>query len=306
MQSPSYRIIIGDALNELKELPSGSVNSCVTSPPYWQLRDYGVAGQIGLEKTPEVYVASLRAVLREVKRVLRSDGTLWLNLGDTYASSLPSPRRNELGKENMLHGNLSSRKFGSSGVRHKSLVGIPWRVVFAMQEDDWIIRSEIIWHKPNAFPESFKDRPTKAHDYIFLLSKSTRYYYDIDAIREPHKLTSLHNRRAPWTGKSWRGAPNGVTETMKRTQSCHPLGRNRRSVWTIPTKGFSGQHFSTFPEKLVEPCILAGCPPNGVVIDPFAGTGTTLVVAQRLGRRSIGIELSAAYADLAKNRLAAP
>jgi DNA modification methylase len=302
MSDPRYKVIVGDALTELQKLPSQSINCCVTSPPYWQMRDYGVEGQIGLEKTLDEYVEAISAVFREVRRVLRSDGTLWLNIGDTYMTNAPTIRRNDFDRPGsaML---TDGARYMLGKLKDKDLAGVPWRVAFALQADGWYMRSDIIWHKPNPLPESVKDRPTRAHEYMFLLSKSPRYYYDVDAIREPHQVASLRKRLSPWRGKQWRGSPRGDGNNLKPAQSCHPLGKNKRSVWTIPVYSFNGLHFSTFPEKLVEPCVLAGCPKDGVVLDPFAGAGTTLIVAARLGRRAIGIELKPAYTKLARQRL---
>jgi DNA modification methylase len=303
MDKKPYCLITDDALNALRNMPNESVHCCVTSPPYWQLRDYGMTGQIGLEKTLDAYIQAVTAVFREVKRVLRADGTLWLNLGDTYATNSPRVRDNEFLGDHPHHKSQADSSYMLGTLKDKDLVGVPWRVAFALQSDGWYLRSDIIWHKPNPLPESIKDRPTKAHEYVFLLSKSPRYYYDVDAIREPHLDASLRKRHAPWKGKQWRGTPHGDMQNLKPAQLCHPLGKNKRDVWTIPVYGFKGAHFSTFPERLVEPCVLAGSPKDGVVLDPFAGSGTTLIVAVRLGRRAIGIELKKEYAELARERL---
>src|SRR5690606_28083797 len=244
-------ILQGDVIETLRTLPDGFVHTCVTSPPYWGLRDYGVPGQIGLEETPEEYVEKMGEVFREVRRVLRDDGTLWLNLGDSYANS------NAGGNRRM---SLKSTK----GLKPKDLVGIPWRVAFALQSDGWYLRSDIIWAKPNAMPESVRDRPTKAHEYIFLMSKSPRYYYDADAIREPY--ARLWNEK---NGGSF-AKPNHEEAQAKKVSGAlnhrgsypmpNPLGRNKRTVWSIPTKPFKGAHFAVFPPDLIEPCILAGAP----------------------------------------------
>jgi DNA modification methylase len=303
MDLKRYQLIHGDALTELRNMPSESVHCCVTSPPYWQLRDYGMAEQIGLEKNLDAYIHAVTAVFREVKRVLRSDGTLWLNLGDTYATNSPRVRDNEYLGLPSHHKSLAAASYMLGTLKDKDLVGVPWRVALALQADGWYLRSDIIWHKPNPLPESIKDRPTKAHEYVFLLSKSPRYYYDVDAIREPHKHASLRKQSAPWKGKQWRGTPHGDMQNLKPAQACHPLGKNKRSVWTIPVYGYKGQHFSTFPERLVEPCVLAGSPKDGVVLDPFAGSGTALIVAVRLGRRAIGIDLKEEYVKLAEKRI---
>ncbi|MBX3117422.1 MAG: site-specific DNA-methyltransferase [Fimbriimonadaceae bacterium] len=286
------RMIIGDALTELKKLPGESVNCCVTSPPYWQLRDYRVDGQIGLENDPSQYISKLVAVFREVRRVLRKDGTLWLNLGDTYMSAWACSRVSRIGQGAPQAHQRRNRLVGD--LKEKDMAGIPWRVAFALQKDGWYLRTDIIWHKPNGLPERVRDRPTRAHEYLFLFSKSRRYYYDVDAIREPHR-SKPKNTGKHWPGPMFRNHPSGGSQTLKPRQMFHPLGRNKRTVWTIPVSHGQGGHFATFPEKLVEPCILAGCPLGGVVLDPFAGTGTMLRVALRLGRKGLGIELNPAY-----------
>ena len=263
-------------------IPDNSVDCVVTSPPYWGLRDYGLDEQgLGLEPTPEEYCANMVEVFREVWRVLKPTGTVWMNLGDIYSD--------------------------------KQLIGIPWRVAFALQADGWYLRSDIIWSKPNPMPESVSDRPTKAHEYVFLLTKSPRYYYDADAIREPqspHTLEAFKNGIIPRGPKSLNNPADikaGVTKQAmtenREWQAVLPNGRNKRSVWEIANHPYPEAHFATFPEKLVEPCIMAGCPQDGVVLDPFAGSGTTLAVAQRLGRKSIGTDLSEEYLRLASKRL---
>jgi len=254
-------------------IPDNSVDCVVTSPPYWGLRDYDTNGQVGLESTPEEYCTVMVEVFREVWRVLKPTGTLWLNLGDSYASD-------------------------TKGLKSKDLVGIPWRVAFALQADGWYLRSDIIWSKPNPMPESVTDRPTKAHEYVFLLTKSPRYYYDDDAIKEPstemrsgnHSRKANHQDNRANFGVSIPYEPDGT-------------GRNKRSVWEITTQSYPEAHFATFPEKLVEPCILAGCPPSGTVLDPFVGSGTTMAVAQRFDRRCVGSDLNSEYLDLAVKRL---
>lgn len=307
------KIIQGDVIETLRSLPDGIVHTCVTSPPYWGLRDYGVAGQIGLEPTPEEYVEKMVEVFREVRRVLRDDGTLWLNLGDSYAGHTKAGDKRFGNPE--FNKNRPSRaqtktpgKSVPTGLKPKDLVGIPWRVAFALQADGWYLRSDIIWHKPNAMPESVKDRPTKAHEYIFLLAKSPRYYYDADAIREPH--ARLWNEK---NGGSF-AKPNHEEAQAKKVSGAlnhrgsypmpNPKGRNKRTVWTVATKPFKGAHFAVFPPDLIEPCILAGSPPGGVVLDPFFGSGTTGMVAQKHGRQWIGIELNPDYIEIAKRRLA--
>ena len=279
------KILLGNAPDVLMELPDKSINCCVTSPPYWGLRDYGVEGQLGLEKTPEEYVEKMVEVFGEVRRVLRDEGTLFLNLGDTYAA-----------------GGL-----GPMGFKPKDLVGIPWRVAFALQADGWYLRQDIIWHKRNAMPESVKDRPTKAHEYIFLMSKNERYYYDHEAIKEPAVSTSLKKFTDNGTdkqrghGRRHAGFNGRYAETLARDGV--PKDRNRRSVWTVATHPFPEAHFATFPPDLINPCILAGCPAGGIVLDPFMGAGTTGVVCADLGRNYIGIELNPEYVHIANERI---
>lgn len=287
----SYQLIIGDCIDSLPRIPDGSVNCCVTSPPYFGLRDYGVDGQIGLEQTPEEYVAKMVEVFREVRRVLRDDGALWLNLGDSYGKG-------------------------------KQLLGIPWRVAFALQADGWYLRQDIIWSKPNPMPESVRDRCTKSHEYIFLLTKSQRYYYDHDAIREPHtgeaaKAVAIGYKEVGQRGVNSsvrRGLTDGqATQFAKKGHSgyfgadgkclLNPLGKNKRSVWSVPTQSVKGAHFATFPPALIEPCILAGCPAGGVVLDPFGGSGTTAGVAVAHGRKAIICELNPEYGKLVHDRV---
>ena len=298
----------GDALEQLKRLEPESVNTCVTSPPYYNLRDYGIPGQIGREETPEEYIDKLTAVFREVRRVLRSDGTLWVNIGDCYTAK----------------SRLRLREY-----KGKDLIGVPWMLAFALRRDGWYLRQDIIWQKPNAMPESVRDRCTKSHEYIFLLSKAPRYFFDAEAISEPiagsstkRYLQSLENQKGSsrQPGKSngpmkaalprFGGEKYGdSTEVNTRTKSGNvyvpAMRRNKRDVWTIGTANFKGAHLAVFPEKLIEPCILAGCPEGGTVLDPFAGSGTTGVVAKRLCRNFIGIEINAEYASMAADRIAA-
>lgn len=272
-------IIVGDCREVLGVLPEKSVNCIVTSPPYFGLRDYGVAGQIGLEQTPQAYVEELVAVFRDARRVLRDDGTLWLNLGDSYGKA-------------------------------KQLLGIPWRVAFALQADGWHLRQDIIWHKPNPMPESVRDRCTKAHEYLFLLSKSERYWFDAEAISEDaitgKDLGLLRGRQfADPANVAWHAA--SIRKRQQAGVDSRSAGtgkRNRRSVWTVTPKPFKGAHFATFPPALIEPCILAGCPEGGTVLDPFGGAGTTGLVADRLGRNAVLIELNPEYASMAESRLA--
>ncbi len=379
----SVRILVGDVREKLAELPDASVHCVVTSPPYFGLRDYGMAGQIGLEETPAAFVAAMVGVFREVRRVLRDDGTCWLNLGDSYAGSWGGQGHRVTDSDDASwHGsqikNHPKRASGTGSIRQpglkpKDLIGIPWRVAFALQADGWYLRQDIIWHKPNPMPESVTDRCTKAHEYLFLLSKSARYHYDAEAIAEPHGGTERPN----FDGKSGI-LPKGSYEQKDR---CGNSGdtRNRRSVWTVATQPFSEAHFATFPPDLIEPCIKAGCPKDccakcgapherqvergpshyelmgklpgttrndsapgswgqtrtangtvpslraasvkqlgcspscscdaglarGVCLDPFGGAGTTGLVADRLGRDAILIELNPAYAAMAQARIRA-
>jgi len=369
------RVIVGDCRAVLPTLPDGEIQCCVTSPPYWGLRDYGtghweggdpecdhlradweksssgatqnscrpgrsavpspqfgqscarcgavrIDGQLGLERTPDEYVATMVAVFREVKRVLRDDGTLWLNLGDSYAGTKVgntnggassglkrnAPKCRDALDERM-HAEMATMQFVKklpAGLKEKDLVGIPWRVAFALQADGWYLRSDIIWSKPNPMPESVTDRPTKAHEYVFLLSKAPRYLYDGDAIREPH-LTSVDDNTRPLTS----GHPNDGTVLNTSTSGSHggllyakhhANGRNARSVWTFPTVPYAGAHFATFPPMLAQRCILAGSKLGSLVLDPFMGSGTVGEVAESLGRRWLGIEINPKYGELVKER----
>lgn len=303
-------ILVGDCIESLRKLPAQSVHTCVTSPPYFGLRDYGHEGQIGLEPTPDEFVAKLVAVFREVRRVLRDDGTLWLNLGDSYASyrdgkATPDTTRGDDTGTLVPKGQAKNRMastFAGTSVKHKDLIGIPWRVAFALQADGWYLRQDIIWHKPNPMPESVTDRCTKAHEYIFLMAKSERYYFDHVAIKEPSKSKS--------EGIRFGGAKYGDSDDPKHATKSGNVSKeyamaNRRSVWTVTTKPFKGAHFATFPFDLIEPCILAGCPEGGTVLDPFGGSGTTALAAQTWGRKFILCELNPIYAQMAKNRIEA-
>jgi len=319
----------GDCLDILKSLPDNHVDCVVSSPPYWGLRNYNIEGQLGLENSPEEFLEKMTSVFDEVKRVLKDTGTCWVNMGDNYVK--------------------------------KQLMGMPWRLAFALQESGWYLRQDNIWHKPNPMPESAKDRCTKAHEYIFLLTKTSKYYFDQDSILEPcsqntharlsqdvmnqrgsdraHGGAKTNGKMKAVARKSENNVPNGWAnsknyhdanpndkprhknldarekphiihkarikdnDSFDSALSIPPVKRNKRSVWTIPTKGFKEAHFATYPEKLVEPCILSGCPQGGVVLDPFMGSGTTGAVASKLGRKSIGIELNPEYLEIAKRRI---
>jgi DNA modification methylase len=298
-------ILEGDALTLLREMPAGSVRCCVTSPPYWGLRDYGHAGQIGLERTPEEYVSRLVEVFREVRRVLADDGTLWANLGDSYAGGgFCGSEKALAGKQgsNRGSGNMIGRAL-DHGLKPKDLVGIPWRVAFALQADGWWLRSDIIWAKPNPMPESVTDRPTKAHEYLFLMSKRASYYYDTEAIAE--KANPENYRANP----TLRQVAPGQTQQGKLNARRGEVGcdtRNRRTVWSVTSEPFAEAHFAVMPQALVEPCVLAGSKPGDLVLDPFAGSGTVGVVALRHGRRFLGLELNPAYCEMARRRIAGP
>jgi DNA modification methylase len=277
-------ILHGCCIEILKTLEEKSIHSCVTSPPYFGLRDYGVKGQIGLEITPEEYVSKILEVFSEVKRVLRDDGTLWLNLGDSYAQNQSAGDRvtKYSPKQKTSKGTYSSEVKCPVGYKVKDLIGIPWMVAFALRSDGWYLRQDIIWHKPNPMPESVTDRCTKSHEYIFLLSKSPKYHFDHEAIKEKGVMS--------------KGDSAELEEKGYNT-------RNKRSVWIVNTKPFKEAHFATFPIDLIEPCILAGCPENGTVLDPFFGAGTTGIVCIKNKRNYIGIELNQDYIDIAKKRI---
>lgn len=315
----TVQILISDCREHLRNLPERSVHCCVTSPPYFGLRDYGVDGQIGLEPTPDAFVAEMVAVFREVRRVLRNDGTLWLNLGDSYAANRTYQVHNTRGAAGHTHSAGSSVP---PGLKSKDLIGIPWRVAFALQTDGWYLRQDIIWSKPNPMPESVRDRCTKAHEYVFILTKSARYHYDSDAISEPAQRSEWAYKTATKPGNKDRkdgGCTQRKTDkqrghsrrhagfndrwnAMERAEQCSGK-RNKRSVWTVATSPFSEAHFATFPPALIEPCIKAGCPIGGTVLDPFGGAGTTGLVADRLQRNAILIELNPEYAAMARRRI---
>ena len=304
------QLFYGDSLKRLSGIESESAQCCITSPPYWGLRNYGVDGQLGLEKTPEEYVSKMVEIFREVRRVLRKDGTLWLNLGDSYATH-SAKRSGQFGKEikkgfdDISTTDFKSKGAKSIGLKEKDLCGIPWRVAFALQSDVWYLRQDIIWHKPNPMPESVTDRCTKAHEYIFLMSKAARYCYNNKAIAEKSVCFSSDKRsefgRTPHkSGKSImkesQYAINGVGYSKDGT-------RNKRSVWTVPTKPYKEAHFATFPPALILPCILAGTAENQTILDPFMGAGTVASVCEKYNRNWIGIELNKEYCQLTKTRI---
>jgi DNA modification methylase len=279
-------------------MEANSIQCVVTSPPYFGLRDYGNAAQIGLEQTPSEYVAKMVAVFRELRRVLADDGVAWLNLGDSYASSTKGtggPSDKQLSNAGSRY---HARRF-THGVKDKDLMGIPWRVAFALQDDGWYLRSDVIWHKPNPMPESVTDRPTKAHEYVFLLTKQARYYYDADAVKEK---ASQPVGEPSLVGQIKRGELQDLASSTLGSNQGYGT-RNRRSVWTIATKPYKGAHFATMPPALVEPCILAGSRKGDTILDPFSGSGTVGAVAIQHGRKYIGIELNADYIELAKQRI---
>jgi DNA modification methylase len=254
----------GDALTVLQTLPSGSVQTCITSPPYWGLRDYGVAGQLGLEPTPEAYVAAMVAVFREVRRVLRDDGTLWLNLGDSYATGGTGGYNGGIELVHMDAAQDIGYRGVPSGLKPKDLVGVPWRVAFALQADGWYLRSDIIWAKPNPMPESVTDRPTKSHEYLFLMSKSPTYFYDAEAIKEPSARPEMIGRPNGHLGAVDKGAPGGQARQGNFGRAeIYDASRNRRSVWTVATAPYPEAHFATFPPDLIKPCVLAGTSEKG-------------------------------------------
>jgi DNA modification methylase len=300
----------GDCRDILRTLPDQSVHCCVTSPPYFGLRDYGHADQIGLEATPDAYVAEIVAVFREVHRVLRDDGTLWLNVGDSYAGggsggggSFEKERNWRVGNLEKNNGNSNRDGLGRvTGLKPKDLIGIPWRVAFALQADGWYLRQDIIWSKPNPMPESVTDRCTKAHEYIFLMSKSARYFYDAKAIAEAVTQSTVERLSQPNLENQFGSdrVPGKINGNMKAVGG---ETRNKRSVWEVATQPFSETHFAVFPCALIEPCIKAGCPIGGTVLDPFAGAGTTGMVADRLQRDALLIELNADYTAMMERRI---
>ena len=311
-----YEILQGDCREMMRTMPEKSVQTCVTSPPYFGLRDYGNDGQIGLEPTPDEFVGKLVEVFREVRRVLRDDGTLWLNLGDSYASMNRSGRKDSpgVGAKQEIKPIQTSVKWNAGDgskfqwripafdteIKPKDLMGIPWRVAFALQADGWYLRQDIIWHKPNPMPESVTDRCTKAHEYIFLLSKSEKYFFDNEAIKEDAKSKSEGIR---FGGDKYGDSDDPKHATKSGNVSSEYTKANKRSVWTVTTKPFSGAHFATFPPDLIEPCILAGSALGDTVLDPFGGSGTTAMVANQLGRNAVLCELNPEYIAIAHERI---
>jgi DNA modification methylase len=323
-----------DCMDGLKILDDCSVDCCVTSPPYWGLRDYGVEEQLGLEDTPEEYVNNLVEVFREVKRVLKDDGTLWLNLGDSYSGSgkggaayPENAKKYKQGSNKGMLGAIKTIKSSNINYKPKNLIGIPWRVAFALQADGWYLRQDIIWAKTNPMPESVKDRCTKSHEYIFLLSKNAQYYFDAEAIAEPATESTIKrlsqdvesqegSSRIPgktngnmkvvkprYGGKKYTENPEAFYRTKPGNAYDYRPKRNKRDVWTVSTKPFKEAHFATFPPDLIEPCILAGCRVGGIVLDPFMGSGTVGLVAKRHNKKYIGFELNVKYIDIAAKRI---
>lgn len=301
-----YKLYVGDCIEALRLMADQSVNCCVTSPPYYGLRDYGVDGQIGLEETPEQFIARLVEVFREVRRVLRDDGVLWVNIGDSYASRANGSVGNSSDGYNHPHVSHRTKHARRSshipnGYKHKDLIGIPWMLAFALRADGWYLRQDIIWNKPNPMPESVRDRCTKAHEYIFLLSKSRKYFFDNEALKEDAKTPPMARDKSA-EGYQANYAHGDRFSAGERVYGADGK-RNRRSVWNIATKPYKGAHFAVFHPELIEPCILAGCPVGGVVLDPFGGSGTTAGVAIKHGRDAVLCELNPEYAELIPARI---
>lgn len=306
------QVLNGNSLEILKTFPDESIDCVITSPPYYGLRDYGMEEQFGLEETPELYIDNLVTLFREVKRVLKNTGTLWLNLGDSFWSN-----RSKNGQDWTQVGSKNGKQSLRAGGKHhqfykpKDLMGMPWRVAFALQQDGWYLRSDIIWHKPNVIPESVVDRPTKCHEYMFLLSKSEKYFYDYEAIKEE----SVYKEWDPVMGSlgAFGNNQSRIRENKEKGSFQGKHGddnfrairdkRNKRDVWKVAVKPYKGAHFATYPVELIEPCILAGCPEGGTVLDPFFGSGTTGVAAVKHRRNYIGIELNPSYINLANERI---
>lgn len=327
------QIAVSDCLKFLRELPNECVNCCVTSPPYYGLRDYGIEGQIGLEVTPDEYVSRLLEVFREVRRVLKSSGTLWVNIGDSYAGSSKGAWKNKDAQKEVYipnPGDTQTRMPNTwDGIKPKDLIGIPWMLAFALRADGWYLRQDIIWSKPNGMPESVRDRCVKSHEYIFLLSKSSRYYFDGDAIKTPAKESTIRrvaqdvehqagSSRTLKTNGTMKAIIGGRKRQKQNEYLAHgdPMKRNnsyreyeykpyanKRSVWEVPTMPFKEAHFAVYPVKLIVDCIKAGCPEDGIVLDPFMGSGTTALVARKLNRHFVGCEINKDYVQIADERL---
>ena len=315
------KVYLGDSLEIIRTFPDNSIDCVVTSPPYYGLRDYGVDGQIGLEETPEKYIQRLVELFREIRRVLKKDGTIWVNIGDSYAaqrggSYQPAEslaggehgRTKDGKKTNRGRGDCynPTRNAEAIGLKHKDLIGIPWMLAFALRADGWYLRQDIIWHKPNPMPESVTDRCTKSHEYIFLLSKSEKYYFDYKAIQED--AVCVNDRRAgrgrfEYNGKHMAGGGTKQTLSVQRSFVTITDKRNKRDVWSVNVRPNKEAHFATFPEALIAPCILAGCRENGIVLDPFMGSGTTGIVARKLNRNYIGCELNPEYHQMSERRI---
>ncbi|OJV39333.1 MAG: hypothetical protein BGO29_07545 [Bacteroidales bacterium 36-12] len=304
------KIYCGDSLTVLKSFPHESVGCIVTSPPYYGLRNYGAEGQIGLEKSPEKFIEHLTEVFMECHRVLKHDGTMWIVIGDSYAGS-------GRGKGDINRKGLQSKAsftgefvkpYRIATCKNKDLIGVPWMLAFSLRERGWYLRQDIIWHKPNPMPESIKDRCTKAHEYIFLLSKSPKYYFDHTALQEPAKYDGRKENQRKASKKYLQPDTGAPLQTISKGGERWTVVdgiyiRNKRDVWSVPTRAFKGAHFATFPPDLIRTCIAAGCPHGGVVLDPFMGAGTTAVVAQELGRNYIGVELNPQYVGIAQQRV---
>jgi DNA modification methylase len=318
---PDIQFITGDAFSELLEMPDESVQMCCTSPPYWSKRDYCHADQIGLEKTPELFIARLCCVFREVRRVLRKDGTLWIVIGDTRISKKGEAQRDAVRDQNSLQAthttghivNAPSRT-GLHGYKEKDMAGIPFMLAFALRDGGWYWRQINVWHKPNSFTESVKDRTGDSHEYILHFSKSKNYYYDSEAVKEPASPLTVERLKHGWNragGRDYKGFPGAqdrnqaqINRELAKKSTNGDMRVNKRSVWTVGTIGYEGEHFATYPPDLIKPCILAGSPVGGVVLDPFAGTFTTCATAIELGRSGIGIEINPDYVELGRQRCA--
>lgn len=303
-------IFCGDALDVLRTLPDNFVHCCITSPPYYALRDYGMDGQIGREERPVQYVARLTEVFSEVRRVLRPNGTLWLNIADTYCGTGSKGDHLDPKNPSGRNGQCVSLAQRVENVKAKDMIGIPWMLAFALRDYGWYLRSDIIWQKANPMPESCKDRPSRCYEHVFLLTKSRSYYYDAAAIAEPvAESTPMRMRRKFGKNKYSAGIPGQAHQHLNDyrpngyAEEDIPLLRNKRDVWQINSVPYKGAHFAAYPPKLVETCLLAGCPQDGIVLDPFLGSGTTAAVAKQMGRHYIGIELNPDYCELAKQRI---